>query len=97
MGADEETALTLAQQALQNSKNTGFLQDYLFLVRGNPMGGQTVLMLNCETKLASVRTLALFSGLACLGGILLAFVLVSHRADHPEHGAAETVHHQRQP
>ena len=77
MGADEETALTLAQQALQNGNNTGFLQDYLFQVRGNPMGGQTVLMLNCETKLASVRTLALFSGLACLGGILLAFVLVT--------------------
>ena len=77
IGADEETALTLAQQALQSGKETGFLQDHLFLVRGNPMGGQTVLMLNCETKLAAVRTLGLISALACLGGILLAFVLVT--------------------
>ena len=77
MGADEETALTLAQQAMNSGRETGFLQDHLFLVRGNPMGGQTVLMLNCETKLAAVRTLGLISALACLGGILLAFVLVT--------------------
>ena len=33
--------------------------------------------MDCETRLASVRTLAFISGIACLGGILLAFLLVT--------------------
>ena len=74
---DEETAAALAQQALQSGRNAGFLQDYLYQIRDNPRTGRTVLFLNCETKLTGVRNLALISGLACLGGILLAFVLVA--------------------
>ena len=77
MGMDEETAQALADQALQSGRTTGFLSDHLYQVKDGVMGGKVVLFLNCETKLAAVRTLGLISALACLGGILLAFVLVS--------------------
>ncbi len=86
MGTDEETAVSLARQALDSGRETGFLQDCLFQVRSGAMGGTVVLVLSCETKLAAVRTLGLISALACLGGILLAFVLVvlaSRRAIRP--------------
>lgn len=75
---DEEAASDLALRALsQSSARTGFLQDYLFLIQDDVRGGQTVLFLNCETKLTAVRTLALISALACLGGILLAWLIAS--------------------
>ena len=75
---DEQTASSLAAQAVSQSfTRSAFLQDYLYEIRDNPRGRQTVLFLNCETKLAAVRTLALISALACLGGILLAWLLVA--------------------
>ena len=75
--ADEETATELAGLALESSAVTGFLQDYLYQVQENPNGGKTLFFLDCETKLTAVRTLALISGLACLGGIALAFLIVA--------------------
>ena len=75
---DVQTASELAVQAVsRGGAGSAFLQDYLYAVQDNPRGGQTVPFLNCETKLAAVRTLALISGLACLGGILLAWLLVT--------------------
>ena len=75
---DEQTAADLAVRAVaQGAARSAFLQDYLYLIRDNPGGGQTAVFLNCETKLAAVRTLALISGVACLCGILLAWLLVS--------------------
>ena len=75
---DEQTAADLAVRAVaQGAARSDFLQDYLYLIRDNPGGGQTAVFLNCETKLAAVRTLALISGAACLCGILLAWLLVS--------------------
>ena len=74
---DEETARSLVQQALDSGKADGFIGDYLFRVEADRSGGTKVTVLDCETRLSSVRTLALISGLACLGGILLALLLVS--------------------
>ena len=75
---DEQTASALAEQAFsQSGARTAFLQDYLYTVRDNPRGGRTALFLNCETKLAAVRTLAWISALACAGGILLAWLFVT--------------------
>ena len=54
----------------------GFLQDYLFRTRTRKDGSTQVVMLNCEARLATVRTLVLISAVACAGGILLALVLV---------------------
>ena len=74
---DEDTARSLVQQALDSGKSTGYIGDYLFLVQQTLSSGTRVSVLDCETRLASVRTLALISGAACLGGILLALLLVS--------------------
>ena len=73
---DEETALVLAAQALQKGGDSGFLQDHLYQIRPGVHGESTVVLLDCETKLTAVRNLALFSALACGGGILIAFALV---------------------
>ena len=75
--SDEQTAADLADQAVQSGRSSAFLQDYLYLIRENARGGYTVLFLNAETKLTAVRNLALISALACLGGILLAWLFVT--------------------
>ncbi len=74
---DRETASALTEEALRSKRESGMIQDFLYRVRENPSGGKTVLLLNCETRLAAVRTLALISLLACVAGILLAFLVVS--------------------
>ena len=74
---DEETALSLVQQALDSGKASGYIGDYLFHADRDRAGRTKVTVMDCETRLSSVRTLALISGLACLGGILLAFLVVS--------------------
>ena len=73
---DEETAKSLLFQAIADGRTDGFLQDYLFRTRTRKDGSTQVVMLNCETRLATVRTLVLISAVACAGGILLALVLV---------------------
>ena len=73
---DEETAKSLLFQVIAEGRTDGFLQDYLFRTRTRKDGSTQIVMLNCETRLATVRTLVLISGIACAGGILLALVLV---------------------
>lgn len=84
---DEQTAADLAlQAAARGGAGPAFLQDYLYVIREDARGGQTVWFLSCETRLAAVRTLALISGLCCLGGVLLAWLFVtlaSRRAIEP--------------
>ena len=84
---EEQTAADLAlQAAARGGAGPAFLQDYLYVIREDARGGQTVWFLNCETRLAAVRTLALISGLCCLGGVLLAWLFVtlaSRRAIEP--------------
>ena len=74
---ESEEALRLVQEALDSGRETGYIGDYLFLVEQGLHGGSRVTVLDCETRLSSVRTLALISGLACAGGILLALLVVS--------------------
>ncbi len=85
--ADEDTASALALQAYQSGKTEGFLQDYLYRIRTEgPSGKPMAVFLDCETRLAAVRSLALISVLTCVGGILLAFgivVLASGRVIRP--------------
>ena len=77
MDADGETALSLAEQAVQRGQESAFLQDYLYKMTTLPNGETRITFLNCETRLAAVRNLALISGIACLGGIALAWLFVS--------------------
>ena len=83
---DGETAGTLARQVLESDGESGFLQDWLYEKRTNDRGEVLILFLDCETKLTTVRNLALFSAIVCVGGILIAFALVtlaSRRAIEP--------------
>ena len=73
---DEEGARSLAQQALDTGRNSGFVGDYQFMVREQNGQRTRIVIMDCETRLASVRTLAWISGIACLGGILLALIIV---------------------
>ena len=73
---DEETAEALASQALESGSRSGWIQDYCFLVRDEGSWGTAVVMLNCETRMAAVRNLALISVIACAGGILASWLLV---------------------
>ena len=72
---DEESAADLVRQALAAGTDNGYIGDYLFRVQDLENRSRVIIM-DCETRLASVRTLALISGIACLGGILLALVIV---------------------
>ena len=73
---EEDTAESLARQALESGKTSGWIQDYCFLIREEGSHGHTVVVLNGETRMTAVRTLALISGAACAGGILLSWILV---------------------
>lgn len=73
---DSEELTRVAQKALDSGRTSGFVEDYLFAITER-RGGQTALFLNCETKLTRVRRLALISALACVGCILLAWLLVA--------------------
>ena len=72
---DEEGAADLVRQALDTGRDSGYIGDYLFRVQEMENRSRVVIM-DCETRMASVRTLALISGIACLGGILLALLIV---------------------
>ena len=83
--AESDTLLDLARRGLLSGSASGFLEDYAFQVRSIPEG-RLILFLNCETRLAAVRTLLLISALASAGAILLAWLLVSlfsHKAVEP--------------
>ena len=73
---DEDGAKKLAAQALDSGKQSGWIQDYCFSVRDQGEFGTAVVLMNCETRMAAVRNLALISAIACAGGILVAWLLV---------------------
>jgi signal transduction histidine kinase len=87
----EEEALALARQAVETGRSYGYLDHYMFLV--NAWSGQTLItVLDCETKLNALRSLAVISGAACLIGILLAALVGargSRRAIQPLSESAE--------
>ena len=73
---DEEGARALAAQALGSGRQSGWIQDYCFTVRELNGSGKAVVLMNCETRMAAVRNLALISAIACAGGILAAWLLM---------------------
>ena len=74
---EEETARELVFQAAGGNRTEGILQDYLFRVQTLRNGKKRVVLLNCETRLTAVRNLIVISVIACAGGILLAWLLVT--------------------
>ena len=74
---EEDTARELIRQIVADGRTEGFHQDYLFRITAWRSGRREVMVLNCETRLATVRKLILISAAACAGGILLAWLLVT--------------------
>ena len=67
----------IAARALATGRQSGFQDDYLYLMNAQDDGLTTAVFLNCETKLEAARRLALISAAACVAGILLAWLLVA--------------------
>ena len=74
---EEDTARELIGQITASGRTEGFHQDYLYRIMERRNGRREVMVLNCETRLATVRKLVLISAVACAGGILLAWLLVT--------------------
>ena len=74
--ADEAEIDAIVAEALGTGRESGFCRDHLFCVC-ELRGSRAMIFLNCETKLTRVRRLALISAAACVGCILLAWVLVA--------------------
>ena len=71
---DEETDILIVQ-AINEGKTTGQIGDYLY--HATSIAGLTSLIfLNCENALSSVRTLLLFSVIVCAAAISLSFLIV---------------------
>ena len=73
---DQDAFETLARKALGTGTDSGWIQDYCFIIRDEGARGKAVVIMNCETRMAAVHNLALISLIACAGGILLAWLLV---------------------
>lgn len=73
----EDDAKELIREAAAQGRTDGMIRDYLYRVRETRNGNHEVVMLNCETRLTAVRTIVLISAIACAGGILLAWMLVT--------------------
>ncbi|MBQ9008833.1 MAG: hypothetical protein IJ088_05820 [Clostridia bacterium] len=77
---------TIAGQALTSGKETGTIGNYLYMIRTGKRQDTMAILLNCETKMDSVRSLLLVSAVTCVGGILLAWLtmlLISSKAIQP--------------
>ena len=85
-GQTNEELQAIALPALQSGQNSGRTGDYQYLIRWGDAGKGTAVFLNCETKFDALRRLAILSGIACAGGIGIAWLLVflfSERAIQP--------------
>ena len=82
----DEELQAIVLPALQSGQDTGRTGDYQYLIRWGNAGKGTAVFLNCETKFDAIRGLAILSGIACAGGIGIAWLLVflfSERAIQP--------------
>ena len=73
----EDDAKELIREAAAQEKTEGMIRDYMYRIRETMNGNREVVMLSCETRLTAVRTIILISAIACAGGILLAWALVT--------------------
>lgn len=74
-GESEEEMTKIVQEALNSGTRTGTKGHYMYLITESG-GKNTGVFLNIETKMDAVNNLLLLSGIACVGGILIASLLV---------------------
>ncbi len=74
----EEEALELAELVMEKpGKTTGYEDNYKYLIRTLGDGGSIVVFMDCESRLASIKSLALIS-LAVEGiGVLVMFLIIA--------------------
>jgi len=73
----EEEALELASGILMKKKTTGYYNDYKYFQKDTQTGGKIVVIMDCETRLAAVRNLAVISIVTALCGIAAMFVFIA--------------------
>lgn len=73
----EEEVQIMSMEVLQQGKSEGFYKGCYFRQYQVERDRTAIVFLNCETKLAAVRSLLLISSCACLIGILLSALLIS--------------------
>ena len=95
-GHTESELTAVASEAFLSGKVRGFSGSYLYSVEERQNGARAAVFLNCETKLSSLRRLAVISLLACAGGILLAWLLVSKLSSRAIRPIAENAARQKQ-
>ena len=74
-GESEEEMTKIVQEALSSGNRTGTKGHYMYLITESG-GKNTGVFLNIETKMDAVNNRLLLSGIACVGGILIASLLV---------------------
>lgn len=74
-GESEEEMTKIVQEALSSGNRAGTKGHYMYLITESG-GKNTGVFLNIETKMDAVNNLLLLSGIACVGGILIASLLV---------------------
>lgn len=73
----EEEVYAMSMEVLRQGQPEGFFNGCYFRQYPAEQGRTVIVFLNCETKLAAVRSLLLISVGACLVGILLSALLIS--------------------
>ena len=74
-GESEKEMTDIVQRALDSGNQTGTIGHYMYQINRNGENGNAV-FLNIETKLDAVHRILLLSGIACVGGIAIASLLV---------------------
>ena len=74
-GESEEEMTDIVRKALDSGNQAGTVSRYMYRISAN-RGNGTAVFLNIETKLDAVYRLLLLSGIACVGGIAIASLLV---------------------
>lgn len=74
---EEADLPTVIEKILEGGREEGIYGSYAYTTVSGENPTRLMILLNWETRFASIRSLAIFSAAACLGGILLAFIAVS--------------------
>ncbi|MCR5388028.1 MAG: HAMP domain-containing histidine kinase [Lachnospiraceae bacterium] len=72
----KETAIEYAKQVKDTEETNGFYKDYKFFVRTKGDGSVIVVFLDCESRIASLKKLALISVTVECAGVLLMFLFI---------------------
>ena len=67
---------SVVEEAFRSGNETGRSGNYQYLIQWTDGDRGRAVFLNCETKFDALRSLVILSGIACAGGIAIAWLLV---------------------